>query len=226
MVRRATVWSAVVACALVAGCSTTSTPRTLRSAVRDHAVTAGQVMTQVRGPLPARAAALAVAGHTADTTVQALTATGTTWGGVVTLRIEVADANGDFGSDEHATGCFTYRFAFPRDGDYGIPHEVVCGSGSPLDLTSRPLPTGVDAGTRATVVKAIARVAAPQRGHSETVHAALAGALGADYTITSGAEDRGVFTWVRYGDECLTAQTSPTEQRVSGPMRGPDCDGG
>ena len=45
--------------------------------------------------------------------------------------------------------------------------------------------------------------------------------------MIEGSSQNGVaFTWVRYGDQCLTAQTSPTEQRVSQPRNGLDCYGG
>lgn len=218
-----TVW----ACVLVSGCAGSHGSNGLAAKIDEHAVTAGNVMTQVRGPLPARAVALQVTGQTPYTTIQALTATGSTRGGVVTLKIEVIDEEPSFGTADHATQCFDYRFSYPRNADYRTPHPSSCGQRPPLDLTSPPLPVGIDAGTRTAVQRALGTLSPHQRGQSEAVKATLARALGPDYTIEGGPEDSGVFTWVRYGDQCLTAQTSPTtEQRVSQPRHGPNCYGG
>ena len=225
--RTAAVVITVSACVLASGCSASSGSSQLASKVEQHAVTAGNVMTRVRGPLPARAAALQVTGKTPDTTIQALAATGSTWGGVVTLSIEVADNNGSFGTARQVIRCFTYRFAYPRNPDYGMPHPQECGQQPPLDLTSPPLPpNGVDARTRTAVQKALSTLPPTRRGDSDAVKAALAHALGPDYLIEGGSENGGAFAWVRYGDQCLTAQTSSTEQRVSQPRNGVNCYGG
>lgn len=225
--RTAALVITVSACVLASGCSASSSFSQLGSKVEQHAVTAGNVMTQVRGPLPARAAALKITGQTPDTTIQAIAAKGSTWGGVVTLKIDVTDHNGSFGTAQHVIRCFTYRFAYPRNPDYGTPHPLKCGQRPPLVLTSPPLPPdGVDARTRTAVQKALSTLPPTRRGDSDAVKAALAHALGPDYLIEGGSQHGGSFAWVRYGDQCLTAQTSPTEQRVSQPRNGVNCYGG
>lgn len=226
MVRAAAMLATVCGCVLATGCGASHGSNGLDSKIDEHAVTAGYVMTQVRGPLPARAVALRVTGQTPYTTIQALTATGSTWGGVVTLKIDVTDDKPTFGSAEHATRCFTYRFAYPRNPDYGTPHPSSCGQRPPLNLTSTPLPAGVDARTRTAVQRALGKLSPSQRGQSEAVKATLAHALGPDYTIDGGPQDNGVGILVRYGDQCLTAETSPTQQRVSQPRNGANCYGG
>lgn len=216
----------VLTIATVAGCSGGGTAGTSDDAVADHARIAGTVMTRDRGPLPARAAAVEVTGQTSDTTIAALAATGSTWGGTITLRIVVSGTSGTSGSEDRASGCFTYHFAYPRTDDNGHPHEVSCGSRRPLDLTQPPQPTGVTASTRRVVTQVLMHLSAIDRAAAPAVRRSLSRALGADYTIDVGNQDHVVLGFVRYGEQCLTIAASRAHTTVKGPLHGDDCFGG
>ena len=178
------------------------------------------------GPLPVRAAALSVTGRGVDDTITAVQASGSTWGGSVTLRITVADPSGAFGSDEHSTACFRYRFTYPRNPDWGTPHQVQCSSNRPLDLNHPRLPAGISDATHKTVVAAVARLTEVQRRSPVDLTQAIQTAIGRYYTIRASRHGRGAFAWIRYGDECMSVRTSGAGPRVSNPLQGLDCSGG
>jgi hypothetical protein len=218
--------SAVVGAALLValtGCSSAG-----ESAVDRHAHTAGDVMTRARGPIPARAAALLVTGEVGDTRIDAMEVHGSTWGGSVTLRITVTVTR-QFDPPSVSTGCYRYSFAYPRQGDWGVPSGVHCPPGPALHLSAAGLPAGVTEQTRTEVVRAVSAVAAVDRGTPSMVAQRIRAAVGPAFTVQPGTADgtaATAFTWVRYGDTCLTAQTSEQSIEVSQPEHGDDCFGG
>ncbi len=222
MITRAAVVGAALLVVLT-GCSSDS-----ESAVERHAQTAGDVMTRTRGPIPARAAALLVTGNVGDTRIDAMDLHGSTWGGSVTLRITVTRTK-EFSSPDISTGCYRFSFAYPRRGDWGEPSGVDCPSGPALRLSAAGLPSAVTDQTRTAVVHALSGLAPNERGVPTTVAQRIRSAIGPAFTVQPGTAE-GVastaFTWVRYGDTCLTAQTSAQAIEVSEPVHGDDCFGG
>ena len=219
--RAAAVGAAVLV--LVTGCSSRS-----QSAVERHAQTAGDVMTRDHGPIPARAAALLVTGEVGDTRIDAVDLHGTTWGGSVTLRITVTLTK-NFGSPDVSTGCYRYSFSYPRQDDWGRPAGVHCPSGPALRLSAAGLPSGVTDQTRVEVVRAVSGLASSDRGVPQPVAQRIRATIGPAFTVQSGTADgptSTAFTWVRYGETCLKAQTSAREIDVSRPISGNDCFGG
>lgn len=225
MTRRIHLAASICVCGVVlAGCAMAENGAA--SSVSQHAVTAGIVMTRSRGPLPARAVALAVAGHGIDDTIDALAADGTTWGGSATIRISVENHNGTFGSIEDSSACFRYRFTYPRASDWGKPHRVNCDEVHVIDLTTPALPAGITATTRQTLLRVDAHLTAMQRSDATELARSVRAALGPDYTISGAPEGSGVFVSVRYGDGCISMDTSEPITRISQPIQGPACFGG
>ncbi|SHH00224.1 hypothetical protein SAMN05443575_3061 [Jatrophihabitans endophyticus] len=204
--------------AVLAACSSPAA-----DAVQQHADTAGVVMTRVRGPIPARVAAASVTGTAADTTIDAMAVRGSTWGGSVVLRIVVnrhaVDVRGST-----ATRCYRYSFAYPRASDWGKAHETTCPTTRPLDVEHPAMPAGVTARTRVVTVRTLAGLHG-DRARAAAVRAALVAALGSDYTVTVGRQ-LPHYVWIRYGDECLTAQVAARTTHVDQPRSGDDCFGG
>lgn len=210
---------------VVAGCSGAS--NSAAASVHQHAVTAGNVMTRPRGPVAARAVALAVAGQGTDDTIDALAADGTTWGGSATIRISVENQNGAFGSTEDSTACFRYRFTYPRASDWGQPHQLNCDEVHVVDLTRPALPSGITSATRTTLLHVVARLLAAQRADAAVLTQSIRTTLGPDYTIAGAAQGAGGFVWVRYGDGCISVDASdPNRPQVGQPIQGLACFGG
>lgn len=183
-------------------------------------------MTQIRGPLPARAAAGRVTGAVNGTTIQAVALHGTTWGGTVTLRISVElDGGAPFQQSQRTTRCYRYDFAYPRRSDDGRAHETTCPTTRAIDVDQPPLPAGITAGTRTTARRALTALSADRRNDDTAIRAALVTALGTDYTMSVSLEIPH-FVWIRYGDGCLTAQVSAHTLHVGQPQFGDACFGG
>jgi hypothetical protein len=119
--------------------------------------------------------------------------------------------------------------AYPRRADWGRPIGVDCPSGPALRLSSAGLPSGVTDQTRAAVVRAVSSLAPAERGAPSAVGQRIRAGVGPAFTVQPGTSSDAAataFTWVRYGDTCLTAQTSAKEIEVSQPRHGDDCFGG
>lgn len=220
--RVAAVGAGLGLCAMVVGCASNSPSD---AQVIRHARTAGEVMTQVRGPLPARAAAARVTGAVDNTVISAAAVHGTTWSGSVTLRITVTLTRTRPHRPDETSRCYRYVFAYPKTSNYGAPHAVSCPHTPAVNVNVPPLPTGVDGTTAAKTSRALNAMSPDARDDPRAIHAALVSALGADYTVTVGAQ-RPHFVWVRYGDQCLTARVSPAVVDVDAPRHGDDCFGG
>ncbi|MEO9240679.1 MAG: hypothetical protein ABI418_21620, partial [Jatrophihabitantaceae bacterium] len=126
---RQVVLAALLCCGLLAGCSV-SVSNSARQA-NQHAEVAGTVMLRSIDPIPAEWAAYQVAGRVGDTTIEAMSATGTTWQGSVVLRITVTIPHTGFGQDETSIRCYSYGFQH-RIEDYQ-PHRLGhCPAGAAL----------------------------------------------------------------------------------------------
>ena len=220
------VAAGVLLSGLLAACGSPTARPSAGADVRRHADVAGTVMSRNRGPVPAGAVAAAVVGTKDDTTIAALTAAGSTWGGTVVLRITVDRGSGTVADVDRASRCFVFRFRFPRTGDDGRPHGAACPAGAPLRLSAAAYPVGVDSSTRIAVTAAVGHLSAADRTVASRVTAALRTAVGRYFVVSAGVLAPGVFAWVRYGETCLTVQTSARSLQVSAPRQGNDCFGG
>lgn len=234
LTRRFSVSIAVTGVLLTSACASNVGRREHRSssAVDRHASTAGNVMSSGRGPLPTRAAALGVTGHSqaADsaTTITALAAHGTTWNGSVVLRIVVETSDG-LGASHRSSACFDYLFRYPRTTDSGVPQAVACQHRQPINLRQPPLPKGISVSTKRTVASVMAHAVTATPFTAALARRDLTQALGSDYTYDVGPEPHEPGTldgFVRYGEQCLKVHVNDGVSDVTGPFTGDTCFGG
>jgi hypothetical protein len=225
-VRRWQLIAAIVAL-LAVGCSSGArSGPTARAQADRTAERAGTVMTRADYAVPSTAAAWQVVGQKGDTTVDVLTATGTTWKGSVTLRVTVDITAGDFEKDT-ATRC--YRFAFDRsDQNDADAHALTrCPTGAAIALASPAAGPALSATEARELGAALGRLSAKQRGAPETVRHLLAGRFPPPSTTTVGrVTATAVSIDVHYQDRCLIGELPAigTPRIVAG--AGTDCRGG
>lgn len=190
-----------------------------------HAVTAGNVMTRSLYPVPAVAAAWEVTGRSRDTTIDALTASGTTWAGSIVLRVDVSLNASTFNADR-TTRCYRYTFAHRIDD--ATPHALDrCPPGPALVLTAPPPGPDLSA-TRAAQLDAFLQRLNPAQQHDPTVIAALLVKQFPSPSSTSASQAGiGVVSLrVAYADRCLLGQLGPGDVVRSTAAHGTNCQGG
>jgi hypothetical protein len=208
----------VVACSVAH--SLTESPE--ERAADQHAVTAGNVMTQGYTAVSARDAAWRVAGHRGDTTIDALVAQGTNRNGRVVLRISV-DSGSEFGS--LATRCYQYPIDWAK-GQTGSPARLdQCPNTPVLALSS---PTVIDVISRsatARLLRVLASVGSTERRNGGVIEQKVTRLYPPPATVLVGPTNSGdLEVTIRAGEECafalLPASGKPS---VIATGRGLDC---
>jgi hypothetical protein len=205
------------------GCSGARDRASARAADH-HADVAGTVLIRGFEPQPSRWAAWTVAGHRGDTTIDAVSATGTTWNGSLVLRITVDLARNGFDRDR-TTRCYRYDFRH-IDTDDNVPHRLDhCPPTPVLVLTAPPPAPALDAADAHTLAQALN--ALPART-VPAVQRLLASRFGPP-AVTSAAPGVGDITFAvndGYGQRCLHGTLPPRGPARIIAAHGTDCRGG
>jgi hypothetical protein len=188
-----------------------------------HAVTAGEVMSRGgRPPISASDAAWAVVGTGVDDTINALSATGTTYAGSVVLRITVNHST----FDEY-TSCYRYSFKHSVD-DFRPAKLKTCPTSAPLTLTSPPPEPVVDTPARIAALTALLHHLTPaQRNDPASIRSELVAIFPPPISVYADKiSDGTVEVGARTFDTCVAAYVSPQDQVSVHPAHGADCHGG
>jgi hypothetical protein len=227
-------WATLVSIAAIAGtCAlgvvACSSARSLSDSPQEraadqHAVTAGNVMTQGYTAVSARDAAWRVVGHRGDTTIDALVADGTNRSGRIVLRISVDNSDGsEF--DSTATRCYQYSIDWAK-GQTGSPARLgQCPNAPALALS---LPTVIDVisqSATARLLRTLDTVGPTQRRDGSLIEQKVTVLYPAPATVAVGPTNSGdLEVTIRAGDECSFALV-PVSGKPSmiGTGQGLDC---
>lgn len=221
-VRASLLVSAPALALMVTGCGASGVAdNRADGAVEAHARTAGVVMHRGYGPVPAKYAAARVAGQVGDTTIDALEARGSTWSGLVVLRISVTDYSENIGAS-HSERCFEYRFQRPQPSDQPkrLDH---CPSRPALVLPDPTSLPRVDQHTRNAIDVALQALPSQDRDDPNSVRSALRTRLGPEYQLEVSREAAGVALRVMSDDECITGTVAPGSVTLGRPLQGTAC---
>jgi hypothetical protein len=215
--------AAILLTSMMTGCAAARGPASARAADR-HADVAGTVLVRGFEPQPSRWAAWTVAGQRDDTTIDAMSATGTTWNGSLVLRITVDIARNGFDRDG-TTRCYRYDFQHV-DTDDNVPHRLDhCPVTPALVLTAPPPAPALDAQDAHALAQALD--ALPART-VPAVRRVLASRFGPP-AVTSAAPGVGNITFAvndGYGQRCLHGTLPPRGPARITAAHGTDCRGG
>jgi hypothetical protein len=220
---------AAFALVICAGCATTQhqSSQQSRSAVEgdDHALTAGIAMTNKPYEEPASTAVFRVVGHVTDTTIEALSVTGTTWRGSAVLRVTVA-FDSQLPQPDRTVRCYRYLFDRSSVNDARPKRLPECPDSEAVVLSSPPSGPDLSARASSKLASRLSALATDQR--TARVVSALLTGLYPD-PVTSAAEQSGSTTVtfrVNYENACLLGQLSIRGAAHVVSATGTDCRGG
>lgn len=226
-VGRPAVWAAgLVIFAACAAAPQVPSQQTSSSREADaHATAAGIAMTNKPYEEPSSAAAFRVVGHASDTTIVALSVTGTTWRGSVVLQVTVA-RDAQLPQPDQTVRC--YRFLFDRSSvDDARPRPLSrCPDSTALTLSSPP--PGPDLSSKSSS-KLAASLTALSTDHRKA--SAVMALLSRLYPApaASSAEQSGPVTVtfrVSYENACLLGELPAHGGARVAAAIGTDCRGG
>ena len=191
----------------------------------DHATTAGLAMTNKPYEEPSSAAAFRVVGRKENTTIEALSATGTTWRGSVVLRVTVA-LDPQLPQPDQTVRCYRYLFDRSSVDDARPKRLSQCPDSAALVLSS-PAP-GPDLTSKAASQLASTLTALPAEKRTAAVVSTLLVRL-YPAPVSTAAEQSGPTTVTfRVNDEnaCLLGKLPVRGVAHVVAAVGTDCRGG